>query len=208
MAKIKQFDLWLVRAGSTAWDEEGRLTGAADLPPSSAGLARVRSASQLLVNQKVTAILSAKTEASLLSAALLESACGVRPKAIAGLEEPSLGCWEGVLAAELEDRCRTAYRQWRQDPFSVVAPNGESFEEAYGRITHTISKVLARYSRNGESIVLVVGPIVSGLVQAALRQLPPGKFWDSLEDAAAAERIGLESGTIARLLDGDAVVRG
>ncbi|MDX2146575.1 MAG: histidine phosphatase family protein [Planctomycetota bacterium] len=161
--------LWIVRAGESVWDAERRLQGSADIPLSPAGAREAERAVDLLRNAKSqwrgTLLLTAPDEASLQTAQAIANALDLRVRSTNELKDPSLGLWEGELKAELEDRCRTAFRRWCEDPFSVEPPHGESCPDVQARVTQAVRKAVAK--ANGD-VIVVLRPMAAAMLASAL----------------------------------------
>jgi len=93
----------------------------------------------------------------------------VRP--LESLADLGLGLWEGLLAADLEGRSPTIYKRWKDDPSSVVAPEGEPLERARARVLGDLSKSLERKLERGKParIAVVVRPWALGIIRATLK---------------------------------------
>lgn len=188
MAKTSQpRPILFVRAGATAWDEAGRLGGACDLPLCPTGEAQVRTALEQIEGQAIAAVISGPDEASVSTAKLFAESAGVKAKVFDGLHELDLGLWQGLLPTELEDKCPTAYRQWKDDPEAVSAPEGESVAEAQERIIGALAKALDRVSENGRPVVVILKPMALALVRCWLDGHPLARVWDVVEESCGTQ---------------------
>jgi len=175
----------LVRAGSTDWDQAGRLQGHADLPLSDTGRQDVAEVTSHLNGAKVSTVLAAPDEASIETAQRLAQHTGARVRKLADLAETDLGLWEGLREKELIDRYPKAFRQWRDDPTSVTAPDGDSVDASGERILLALARAMDRVGRGG--LAVVVRPIAFGVIRCwledrsrrdALRAASEGPSWE------------------------------
>lgn len=196
MGKAKYADVWLVRAGCTQWDQEGRIVGAADLPTCQAGLEAARSAARTLSEEALSAVLCADTEAAQTTGRLIAEACETRLRALNDLGEMGLGLWEGTLACDIEGRCPTIYRQWKNDPSSVIPPEGEAFEDALNRVRDSLGSAIAKYAKAGQGVAIVVGPTVFGIINCWLRKQPPSDLWKIVDQTQSLQRLAVDLGTM------------
>ncbi len=196
MGKAKFADVWLVRAGCTQWDQEGRIVGATDLPTCQAGLEAARKAAAVLSNETISSVLSAGSEAAQTTAAMISDATEARVRVLDNLGELGLGLWEGTLACDIEGRCPTAYRQWKADPSSVIPPEGEVFEDALARVSESLTSAIHKYLKAGQGLVIVVGPTVFGLVKCWLQKRPATDLWELIEDNRSFDRLSLNCSTM------------
>lgn len=173
-------EIVLLRAGPTAWEREGRLCGAADLPLDE-GVASVlrRAAEQGLGEDKPRLVLTAPGEACQQAGEVLVGRFGSKTKVVAGLREVGLGLWEGVRGDELDERCPSAYRQWKIDPASVDAPEGENLGDAQARLVAALDGALGK-KRQG-TVVVVLRSMAWGLVKLWCEGRAISELWDEIE---------------------------
>ena len=209
----KVLHLAVIRAGRTAWDEAGRLSGSTDLPLSPEGEAEAQRVAELLAKHRVVSLICGPDEASRQTAAILAAEAGCKSKVVKDLAEPDMGLWEGVLHADLEERCPTIFRQWKDDPPSVSAPEGERVGEAAERIGEALRRAIARYGERaaekskGEDarpplIAVVTRPIAFGLLRCRLRGLPSRDLHapaPGIEAGVGVDVIELRQSELARL---------
>lgn len=187
----KAFDIgciW-IRTGQTAWDAEGRVCGQAELPVTPAGRDSVLAGLRDIGHPNVSAVLSAPDEASLATAELAAAHFECRVRSVLGLQEMSLGLWEGMLGTVLQGKCPKAYRQWIDDPASVTAPEGETASEAQDRVVAALRGALAKVKTPGQDVAIVLRPIVLGLVKCWLSGEPISRLWSITEERPAIERL-------------------
>lgn len=202
--------LWLIRSGETAWQREQRVQGRTDLPLSTEG--RTALASDLaqlggaglptpqgspeqehgqrpagLLTGKPSLIHHAADEAAKESAAMVARQFGARTKANADFDEPDLGLLSGLTMEHFEERFPTRFRQWEEEPLSLVPPEGEAMEDARTRVLDALGR-LARRHRH-EVFGLVLHPIALALVRAALEGRPGRELWNMLAARPRVERF-------------------
>jgi broad specificity phosphatase PhoE len=155
------FTVLLVASGTSEWEESGRIQGAADLPlcPKSrqSFLASLDAVAALAAGGKVFA---GPDEASRQSAELLEERASIPSKTIDEFRGQSLGLWEGERLDGLEERCCRSVRQWKADPSSVVAPDGEAWEDFLARLWQGVRRTFRRRSPEDGPIVIIARPPV------------------------------------------------
>lgn len=188
MAKSTIIPVLLVRAGPTSWDTAGRLGGACDLPVCPAATMHTQEVCRELDSVPVVAVITGPDEASRSTAKMIAEACGARVRSFEGLHEVDVGLWEGLLPTELEEKFPTAFRQWQEDPGSIVIPGGESVVEAQERIIGAMTRALERLADNGKLVVVVLKPIAMGLVLCWLNGVSLDRLWRTMGEAGATER--------------------
>lgn len=189
MPKGEFVRLLLVRSGSTAWEDSGRIQGSTDLPMSESGREEAAAGvAGVLCDGTVGLVLTGPDEASRETAAMLADRCRVKVKVEEELGELHLGLWEGLLESDLEERYPSAGRTWRDAPDQVQSPQGEPLGDARRRLTSVLCRVVERH--RGETLVAVVlRPMAMGLVRCWLADEPCGQVWANLRDCPMVEAV-------------------
>ncbi|NUQ54145.1 MAG: histidine phosphatase family protein [Phycisphaerales bacterium] len=200
MGKATHAAVWLVRAGATAWEREGRVAGAADLPLCPCGKDAAAQRARQLRGQVVELVLCGPDEASRATAEEVAKAVDAKVKVIDELAEVGLGLWEGVREKDLEERCPTAYRRWKEDPASVCAPEGESIDEARDRMVAALRRLIPRYARATSTMVVVLRPVALGLARCFLSGRPTSDLWELGTQGAGVERLTVDCVTLREKL--------
>jgi len=186
MAKPTTIQILLIRAGATEWTETGRLQGETDLPLCPAGRGAVTDIAQTLREGDAPIVLSGPDEASTESASLIAAATGGKARVLQDLSEVSGGLWQGLLESELSDRFPKSYRQWREDPTAVSAPDGESIDDAEARILASLARAVDKAPKGPVAVVL--RPMAYAIARCWLQDRPASEAWEALEDAPAIDR--------------------
>jgi probable phosphoglycerate mutase len=135
-------EIVLVRHGETVWNRERRFQGRRDSPLTRRGVAQM-----LAIGAKLRAVLGEDLDGFELvasplprtwqSAVLVAEAAGLDPARIRLeplVQEISWGAWDGLTAAEIEERDPEIWRQRIEDAFTSAPPNGgESRVEVFAR---------------------------------------------------------------------------
>jgi len=193
MSKPKPFNLLLVQTGSTEWDHQDRIAGGVDLPPAQDSVrASVWSA------VKPAVIVCGPDECSKASAQTVSDATGSKVRPIDRLANVGMGLWEGMTHQDLEERFPSAYRQWRERPDSIAAPQGESLAGAEERLIGQIHQAAMKLKGENPVIMVVLRPMAYALVRARLLGRSPAELWDVLDSAPeGAESFQVDAGALA-----------
>jgi len=165
MPKASDLRVLLVRSGQTQWDAAGRVTGSADLPLTDAGRRHIQEEVAALDGARLGVVLCGPDEGSRETAGIVAEATGARVKTVEGLHEMRLGLWEGLRAADLEERYPKAYRQWTDDPAAVLVPDGETVSEAMDRLVSELARSLERVKEASQGVGVVLRPMALALVR-------------------------------------------
>ncbi len=190
MPKPQTVTLVLVSAAPTAWDEAGRLIGRAALPATDTGTNALHHACRSFVDSSagtLDVVLCGTEDSSHASGALLAEAAACRLRRIDDLASVDLGLWEGSLREELEGRCPSTFKAWRDQPDRIRPPEGESIGDAGARALAAIRKALDKTKGEHPVIGVAVRPLLWAALLTMLNEESWGSFW-SLADRAGEIR--------------------
>lgn len=168
----------LARHGETSWNAEGRYQGREDIALSPVGEAQAaalgRRLEGLRIDRAVSSPLSrARRTAELALGPSRASLLDQDP----GLLEIAHGSWEGLLAAEIHARDPGRLRAWREQPDSVLMPDGgESLQQVFDRSW-------AAFARAGEglgpadTLLVVAHDAVNRVLLCRVLGVPFSRLW-------------------------------
>ncbi|MBX9246076.1 histidine phosphatase family protein [Actinotalea ferrariae] len=165
--------LW--RHGRTAYNAAARLQGHSDIPLDDVGAWQVAEAAQHIAQRHTPArIVSSDLGRAVATARALGELADVPVDVDPRLRERGFGTWEGLTAAEIEERWPDAYAVWRQgkDPQRAGA---ETRAEVAERMVEAVSEHAAALDDGGTLVVVSHGAAITlGLV--ALLGLDPAAW--------------------------------
>ncbi len=168
MADASAITVLLVKTGSTAWEDDGRLCGATDLAMSDSGREVFIQALDAVSGDSVDTVYCGPDEGSVEAGELVAKRFGARKRIIPALREVSLGLWEGQRREDLLSCHPKAYKQWCDDPANVVPPEGETIGEARERIVGEMCKLIEKSRAGSQRIAFVVRPMAAAIANEAL----------------------------------------
>jgi broad specificity phosphatase PhoE len=171
-----EFNLIIVRTGSTELDERGRLTGTLGLPLSQGGEDRIRSVAKELAELDLKLIVCGPGLASQQTAQAISQEGAVKVRIEENFANLDLGLWHGKSIDELKETQPKLYRQWREHPESVTPPEGEPLEEAFQRVRKALKKITKKH-RGGTVAIVAAHPLVA-LIQAEFTDSELSEFWE------------------------------
>lgn len=181
----------IVRAGSTAWQEENRLQGTIPLPLCAAGQAELERMGLILEGFAPQLLFSSGNESSGKSADFLAERLDLKPRKIAQLREYDCGLWQGMLIADIESRFASAYRSWRQDPTSVSPCQGESLEQVSERVQEAL--VTIRKKTRSKTAVIVAAHLASAVIDCVLSESPLSQMWSFADEPCSMKLYQFET---------------
>lgn len=168
MADASAITVLLVTTGSTAWEDEGRLCGATDLAMSEVGQDRFVEALASVSGDGLDVVYCGPDEGSVDAGELVAKRFGARKRVVPALREVGLGLWEGQRRDDLSSRSPKTYKQWCENPASVVPPEGETTGEARERIVGEMCRLIEKARAGGQKIAFVVRPMAAAIANEAL----------------------------------------
>lgn len=173
--------LMLIRSGVTDYDLQGRIRGSLDMPLAAAGIAEAERAADAARLAGPKAVYSANTRCALDTARIVAAASGLAVRRLKPLRGFDQGLWQGMLVEDIRRKQPRLHRQWLEHPWSVVAPEGESLEEACARVDDIIGRLLRRRPRG--TVALVVPRPLDRIVLWVAAGRPLDDVWtaDGLE---------------------------
>lgn len=157
----------LIRHGSTAWNEAGRMQGRRDVPLGSAGRRDVGRWAMPRTDDAPLEWVSSPLSRAVETA---RAVTGTSPRVAPALIEMDWGAWEGHRLADLAARFGDAFVANERRGLDFRPPGGESPRDVIARITPWLASV----ARSGRPVVAVTH---NGVLRAALA-LATG--WDML----------------------------
>lgn len=157
----------LIRAGATDFDDDQRIQGSIELPLNERGQAEVGELIKELQDDDINVILTAPSEPSISTAnGLSKGLGGIKVKENKGLANLNQGLWEGLPAEEVRRKYPKLFRQWREAPSTVCAPEGETLVELHKRVRKVLEKPLKKKNNvaivAGEPLATLLGCILEG----------------------------------------------
>jgi broad specificity phosphatase PhoE len=164
----------VIRSGTTLYDEQNRVQGILDVPLSERGRAEAvrlaESLNAMLEATPLSALYCGPGESVVRTAEIVGKALGLRPRRIDDLRNLDQGLWQGLQLEEIRRRNTKLFRQWIEDPLTICPPQGETVEDAMGRVKQALRPLFRRHQ--DESLGLVVGEPLARLVSCFLRRDP------------------------------------
>jgi broad specificity phosphatase PhoE len=164
----------LIRPGATIYDEQNRLQGVLDIPLSERGqnevTGMVPKLARSLAGSPLSALYCGPGENVIRTAEIVGKALGLRPRRIDEFRNLDQGLWQGLQIDEIKRRNTKLFRQWVDDPETICPPQGETVENAMGRIKAAFRPLLKRH--HDEAIGLVVGEPLARMVACYLKCEP------------------------------------
>lgn len=142
MSAAERF-LYIVRHGTTDWNQSGRIQGHMDIPLNEAGRAQARLASRRLAPLGATALYSSDLLRAYETAQIIGQGTGLRVVQKPGLREINFGVWQGLSSPQIRERDPDVYAARRANPYDVAPAGAETWRQFYARAVQAMQAILA-----------------------------------------------------------------
>jgi broad specificity phosphatase PhoE len=156
----------VVQAGSTEFDEQGRIKGTLDIPLSDAGRGQVGKLIGELHDTRIDQIYASPCRSAWQTAELLAADHGLKAKSVNELQNLDHGLWHGKLIDEVRLSQPKVFRQLQDHPETVCPPQGEAVGAALERVRSLVARLMRKHRRG--TIALVVPEPLTSLVSSIL----------------------------------------
>ncbi len=137
--------LIVIRHGETFYNIEDRLTGQSDIPLSPLGERQALALGTYLATEYLDVIVSSDLQRAYTTAMAIASHHGFTVEEDPDLRELSLGEWEGMTLAEVQEREPDEVMRWQADPSTYAPKGGETLVQLRARIICALDRWYACY---------------------------------------------------------------
>jgi broad specificity phosphatase PhoE len=167
--------IYLIRHGHTEQTEQGRLYTDPAVELTERGRLQAMELAAWVNERKPDILLSSTARRVLSTAGIIENETGLKASAVEGLNEWSVGDWEGRTYLDIKKNDPEIYSRWSADPIANAPPGGESIMDLHARIAERLRDVLKEHEGKKIALVTHAGVIRSILLDAL--EIPVRNFW-------------------------------
>jgi probable phosphoglycerate mutase len=169
------------RHGRTEWNASGRFQGQLDPPLDEVGAAQAMAAAKALTTLEPDLVVASDLQRAAATGMTLADAAGCPIRFDDRLRETSLGTWEGLTRAEVEQRYPEDYAAWTAGTLQRRG-GGETREEVAQRMLPVVAELESETTEAGEpvdtAVIATHGGAALGLVGALVGL--PREHWGAL----------------------------
>jgi len=165
----------LVRHGETEWNKLGKFLGQLDIGLNPRGLAQARETALAMADWGHAVVYASPLARTMQVAQEISKLVEVPVVPVEGVKELDLGDVEGVTGEEMRSLWPSVYAAWRENPATVVMPNGESLAQLQDRAWGAWLELEAAHSEN-DSLVVVSHNFAIRTLVAKLLGMPLSNF--------------------------------
>lgn len=135
--------VYLVRHGQTDWNKLGVFRGRADRPLDEVGEQQARLVKDALKDKGITKLYASPMQRTVQTFASLSAALRHRQITIIDeLIDINYGVWQGKDKQDVARQWPDLWKQWHEDPFGVVFPDGEALADVQIRALKGLGKII------------------------------------------------------------------
>lgn len=161
--------IFLVRHGTTAYNQADLLQGQIDNPLNDRGIEECQKLSGELKSEPIDVLFHSPLLRASQTAEIVNGNHLKENIPLGCLKEVDLGDWEGHEFARVIEENREFYHKWQADP-TIAIPGGESFIQVFKRVKPGVERILDCTHR---TIVIVGHATVNRCILAHLLNLDP-----------------------------------
>jgi broad specificity phosphatase PhoE len=185
----------VVRAGSTEFDEQGRIKGTLDIPLSEGGLSQVGRLVGELHAAPIQHIYASPCRSAQQTAEALAQDHKLKVKTLDELQNLDHGLWHGKLIDEVRVSQPRVFKQLQEHPETVCPPQGEPVGAAVERVRALVSRLLRKH-RSGTVAVVVPEPVAT-FVRVVVSQCELGDLWKAECNGCGWEKFEVQPEQVA-----------
>ena len=175
--------VYLVRHGTTEWNQEEIFRGRVDCKLNDTGLAEARALEayfrDVVIDSAYSSPLSRATETA--KAVAVSRGLSVIPDP--AFIDMDYGEWQGLPSKEVEERYPDLYRLWRERPQDVTFPGGENLAQVRTRAWEGLERAVEE--NPGKTVLVVSHRVVTKVLICAALGLDDSHFCQIKQDTAA-----------------------
>jgi len=181
----------LVRHGQTAWNQEARFRGRAEVELDEFGLRQAEATGRYLATRwPVVAVYASPMHRAMQTAEAIARAQGLTTRPLEGLLDIDFGACQGLSSDETAQRYPAIYRAWLEAPHTVRFPGGEGLDEVRERVVAGLDEVIVRHPE--QSVALVSHTVVNRVLLCAVLGLGNEHFWRLRQETCAVNVFDAE----------------
>jgi broad specificity phosphatase PhoE len=188
MSDSSTTSIYLVRHGETIWNAEGRCQGRSHSEFTERGRHQIEVLATSLADVRFDAAYTSPLTRAVNTAVRILGARHVEAVSTAELSELSYGSLQGT---RFDDWPRELHGAWRNDPWSVSFPDGESLAMVRDRVLPAFRSIVHRHG--GQRVLVSAHGHVNRLIVLEELRRPSIDFWRIEQPNGAATVLQISS---------------
>ncbi|MHB8482124.1 MAG: histidine phosphatase family protein [Nitrospiria bacterium] len=147
------------RHGKTDFPEERFYSRTEDPSLNAEGESQAARLGRWVKGASFSALYASPLKRTMQTAGYLSEGFNLKLLPKAGLEERTMGAWDGLTPSEAREMFPEEFLKWKSDPMHYAPPGGESWMVFAERIIKTVAEIKENHPRQRVAVVTHVGPI-------------------------------------------------
>jgi broad specificity phosphatase PhoE len=193
--------IYLVRHGTTDWNQGEIFRGRLDIQLNEAGRAEARALASRLQNADLRGVFSSPLSRAKETAQAVAEAKGLEVTPDAAFVDLDFGDWQGLPVQRVKTQYPDLYRLWVERPQEVTFPGGENLARAKTRSWEGFLRLFQEHEE--ETILIVSHRVITKLLLCSVLGIGESHFWKIRQEPAAINRIDFLRGRFVASLIND-----
>lgn len=155
----KATTLVFFRHGKTAFPDDRFYSRTDDPPLDGEGKAQAERLGRWVKKGAFSVLYGSPLRRTMETAEAISAGTGLSVIRNPGLQERTMGEWDGLTPIEARERHPEAFRRWKEDPIHFAPPGGESWIDFSARVDRTVREMIASHPEERVAVATHVGPI-------------------------------------------------
>lgn len=168
--------IFIVRHGETDWNREGIYQGQMDTPLNEKGRDDARKLAVALSKIRFSYIYTSDLKRAKETSEIINEYLNVPTFYKRELREMDFGRWTGISVFDMERIDPDLFKRWRDNPWDVSPPDGETFKDLTERVVKTIEDIFHKHRDENILVVSHGGPIKAIILW--LLHGSPRSYWN------------------------------
>ncbi|MBU1205825.1 MAG: histidine phosphatase family protein [Proteobacteria bacterium] len=175
--------VYLVRHGTTEWNQEEIFRGRVDCQLNATGQAEAKALAEYFRKATLHVVYSSPLSRAEETARAIAAMQGLQVIPESAFIDIDFGDWHGLPLQEVREKYPDLYRAWRERPQAVTFPGGENLARVKARAWPGLQRVVRE---NPEKTALIVSHrVVAKILICAVLGLDDSHFWQIKQDTTA-----------------------
>jgi broad specificity phosphatase PhoE len=175
--------VYLIRHGTTEWNQEEVFRGRADCRLNETGRAEARALADYFQGVGIDRIYASPLSRAAETARAIADQRALTVTADPAFIDLDFGEWQGLPLKEVKEKYSGLYRSWRERPQEVTFPRGENLAQVRARSWEGLLRVVGE---NPERTVLIVSHrVITKVLICAALGLEDSHFWQIKQGTTA-----------------------
>lgn len=193
--------IYLVRHGTTEWNQEEIFRGRVDIKLNDTGRAEAQALANYFQPISLQAIYSSPLSRAWETAQAVAEGQKLEISLDPAFIDIDFGEWHGLPLKEVKEKFPALYRAWREQPQAVTFPQGESLEQVRHRAWEGLQATIHKHL--DQTILIVSHRVITKVLICAALGLDNSHFWQIKQDTTAVNCFEYHRGQLVVSLIND-----